>query len=40
VGIVDIYSDATIYKWDKGVENYTPQSLDNIYVYERGFKNN
>ena len=34
VGVVDIYGNATIYKWGKDAENYRP-GPNHIYVYER-----
>lgn len=39
VGIVDIFDDITIYKWGKDVENYKPQSMYGVYIYERKLKN-
>lgn len=35
VGVVDIYSDSTLYKWGKDAENYKPGSPNYIRIYER-----
>lgn len=35
MGVVDIFSDATIYKWGKEAENYEPCSGYYVRIYER-----
>lgn len=35
VGVVDIFSDGTVYKWDTEASNYKPQSTEVIYVMKR-----
>ena len=35
IGITDIYTDTTIYKWNNDVINYKPHSINNILIYKR-----
>lgn len=36
IGTVDIFSNTTIYKWDKEVAGYKPTSIAQIWLYEHG----
>ncbi len=36
IGTVDIFSNTTIYKWDKEVAGFKPTSIAQVWVYENG----